>query len=139
MAKRKVVLDLEEITQAEYDAKRSDPAHAMHVRDDGFLYHPLGDNYHLYVKHGDKCFHADDRGFDWQNWKNMKLEAVEFDPIAVYVEDFTPETPKQAAPSVHKPVLPGQKLPNQGTPAQNIERMKRGPKKGAAKGQRKRA
>jgi len=131
MASRKLVLDLEPIEKSEYEQLKADTGHVLlgSIRDDGFLHHD-GNGYCLYIEHNKRYYAAGSRGFDFQNWSNMTLEGVEFDPIAIYNETNVK----------FGPVLPGQPLPSQGTPEQNMAEMKRKqPAKKMGAGQKKAA
>jgi hypothetical protein len=115
---RKLVVGLEEITKQAYDDALKDttrhwPMGQKPDETNGFLYHN-GDGYVLVLKRGNKYFTAD-RGFDWKTFNQLKLEDVEYDPIAVYVEEVTEE---------RKSWKPGEPKPDEGTPAAQIGRIK---------------
>jgi hypothetical protein len=128
MPTRKLVIDIVEITKAEYDKALADVAHVQDAREDGFLRHEADMGlYALYVKKGNKFYYGGTRGFDWQNWKNMTLDDVEYDPIAIFTEEYEEKVENKPA------WKPGEPKPDEGTPAQNIERMKSPRKKQAAR------
>src|SRR5580765_6413447 len=120
---RKVAIDLTEISKEEYDEKLKDTAHHFAApRDSGFLHHD-GKSYTLYLTR-DKRYFTATRGFSHNDWARMQLENVEYDPIAVYVIPFR---------EAKQPWKPGEDKPDEGTPEEQIARMKSPAKKQARK------